>query len=164
MRAPRFLTTTGAVPLTAVAVVLAALAGTIARAGDPTSAVLTGAVVAAQGRPGGEPSGGGATAPTAYEVKGSVAGLFPGARLPVAVRIENPYGFAISVRSIEVAAADAGSCSRANVRVDGLPAPVTVPAGGEVVTTLTVRMRNDPPDACKLASFPLTFTSRAVKA
>jgi hypothetical protein len=100
-----------------------------------------------------------------YTISGSVSGLYPGASRPMNVLLSNPNNFPISVTLNPVSVGSGGSgCPGSNLRVDVPSTPVTVGTNGSTVVTLTVRMSNNPPNACKDAQFGLSYSGSAVKA
>ena len=100
-----------------------------------------------------------------FTMSASVTGLYPGAVEPLPVLVTNPNNFAIAVTINPITISDANdSCTSANIRVAAPSEPVTVPGNGSTTVTLTVRMRNSSPNACKNATFALTYSGTAVKA
>jgi hypothetical protein len=99
-----------------------------------------------------------------FTMSGSVAGLYPGAVKPLPVTLTNESNFPIRVTVAPVTVEDANTgCTADNIRVT-VPAGATeVPKNGTATVALTVRMRNSPPNACKNATFPLTYTGTATK-
>lgn len=126
-------------------------------------ALLLGALAAtAKGPP---PGGGGGPSTGAFELTGSVDGLYPGANLALPVRVENPARFAVRLLTLEVRVADAGpGCPASTISVGPYPGGVQVPARGEVVVDLPVTMIPGAPDACQGATFALTYRGTAEKA
>lgn len=100
-----------------------------------------------------------------FTISGQATGLYPGASRPLVLTLANGNNFPIRVTVLAVAVANAGaSCAGTNVRVAPLATPVVIPANGTATTTLTARMSNDPPNACKNATFGLTYSGTAEKA
>ena len=97
-------------------------------------------------------------------VSGNVTGLYPGAALPLTLKLSNPYSFDVVVTSINVAtgAAVAG-CGGEWIRAEALAAPVVVAKKSSTNTDITVRMHNDAPGACKNATWALTYSGSADK-
>ena len=99
-----------------------------------------------------------------YTISGSATGLYPGAAKPLPLTFANQNNFPIKVDTFSVAiSAPSASCAASNIRVDPLPS-VVIPANGTTTQTVLVRMSNDSPNACKNATFGLTYTGTAVKA
>ena len=91
-------------------------------------------------------------------VSGSVRGLYPGARLPLRLRVRNVRGFPIRVVSLKVRVGNASrSCRRRQVRIGRFRRSLVVPAHKSRRTALPVTMLRSAPDACKGAVFPLRF-------
>jgi hypothetical protein len=100
-----------------------------------------------------------------FTISGQANGLYPGGSRPLVLTLANGNNFPIRVTVLAVAVASANAtCAGANVRVAPLVAPVVVPANGTATTTLTARMANNPPNACKNATFGLTYSGTAEKA
>jgi hypothetical protein len=100
-----------------------------------------------------------------FTISGQASGLYPGASRPLVLTLANGNNFAIRVTVLAVAVANASTaCAGTNVRVAPLATPVVVPANGTTTTTLTARMANNPPNACRNATFGLTYSGTAEKA
>ena len=102
----------------------------------------------------------------ALVLRGSVAGLYPGARLPLPVRIRNRRPFAVRVLAVQARASGRGrrGCANSNIAVSRPPLRVRVPAWRTRTAMLRVTMRRGAPDACKGAVFGLTFSARGKRA
>lgn len=97
-------------------------------------------------------------------VSGDVAGLYPGASLPLRLRLTNPYSFDVIVTSVEVTpAAAAEGCGPEWIRADALSAPVALGKKGSATTDITLRMHGDAPDACKNATWALAYAGAVTK-
>jgi hypothetical protein len=102
----------------------------------------------------------------ALVLRGSVAGLYPGARLPLRVRIRNRQPFAVRVLAVRARVSGRGrrGCARSNVAVSPRPLRLRVPARRARTALLRVTMRRGAPDACKGAVFRLAFSARGTRA
>ncbi|MDP9419004.1 MAG: hypothetical protein M3P53_02455 [Actinomycetota bacterium] len=97
-------------------------------------------------------------------ISGSVSGLYPGSTRQLALELRNDNNFPVEVTSIDVAVADASpGCPAATLRADGFRGSATVASNSSSTQVLDVRMSNGATDACKNATFPLTYTAKAVK-
>lgn len=110
-----------------------------------------------------------------FSIAGSVSGLVPGSWRPITLTLMNPHPFPIYVTELTVAVTSApGDClARDNVEV--LPSPVSgsntvaIPAGGSTMVVGAqrpqIRLTNtgSNQDACKGATFGLSFTGLATK-
>jgi hypothetical protein len=95
-------------------------------------------------------------------MSGDVDGLYPGADLPVPVRIDNVRTRPVRVRSIRVEVGDAApDCRSGYLRVRSGRGRVRVPARSTRRVRLRARMSPRATDACQGRSFPLTFRARA---
>jgi hypothetical protein len=100
-----------------------------------------------------------------FGISGSVAGLYPGAQLPLVLTVSNPEHFAIVVTSLLVTVGDAApGCTAANLTVTSFSGQVQVPASGSAAVVLEVTMAHSATDACQGAVFPLHYTGLAGKA
>ena len=148
-------------------------AGTAATggSGNPGGASKPGA--GGGGGGGGSGGGSGSAQNGSFEITGDVAGLYPGAELPLALKLENSSNNAIRVTRIQVQAAssDRAGCDSANIVTPAFADDpqtrnddVVIPGNGETTATLTIGMVGDPSESCKNASWNLTYTGQAVKA
>ena len=111
-----------------------------------------------------------------FAISGSVSGLAPGATKVIVLGLTNPNSVPIHVTRVTVAVSAESSkpgCSSANLvlhQATGISsaAPVTVPAGGNVLVTtfprapkIAFRNLSSNQDACKRATFRLTYTGSA---
>lgn len=120
--------------------------------------VAAGTAVAARKPPGAPPSS------AAFELSGAVEGLYPTVGAQLAVKIENPYAFPISVGTLEVAVGDAGpGCDGSDLVIEQVPLPQLVPANGELTITVAASLTDDVADACQGATWPLSYTATASK-
>lgn len=92
--------------------------------------------------------------------------LYPGAEKTTTVNIDNPNDYPVVVTAISAGSSDlVNGCAADSVRTDarsdaaGLTqsdgTTVVIPANGDADYTLTLRMTNDPSDACKSQTFNL---------
>jgi hypothetical protein len=102
--------------------------------------------------------------PGRLAIRGTAAGLYPGAsgRLHLTVRNRNP--FAVRVVSLRTAVGSAGrGCPAGAIRPGRLRQPFRVRGRGVARLTLPIRMSGDAPRACSGRRFPLSFRARAVR-
>jgi hypothetical protein len=108
---------------------------------------------------------GGASGEPSFDISGRVAGFYPGASVPLVLTLRNGNSFAISVTSVEVSVRPAGSgCGPANIEVGSFHGPVVVAAEDSATAEISMRMVEDPDDACQGATFPLDYRGAAVPA
>lgn len=99
-----------------------------------------------------------------FTVSGEVRGLYPGAQRELLLIVGNPHNFDIRVTSLTVRVGNAGpGCGGANVVVTDFTGTLVVPGNATAEQPVPVAMVADPPDACRDASFPLTFGGSAAK-
>ena len=99
-----------------------------------------------------------------FTVSGEVQGLYPGAQRELVLTVGNPHNFDIRVSSLTVRVGNAGpGCSGANVVPTDFTGALVVPGKGTAEQSVPVAMVADPPDACRNATFPLTFGGSAEK-
>jgi hypothetical protein len=104
-----------------------------------------------------------ASARHTFRITGSVAGLYPGARRRLPLRVVNPYGRGFRVVALRVAAADAGPrCRSTNLRFGSFRGSLRFPARGTRSVTVSVRMAAAAPYTCQNARFRLRFSGRAI--
>jgi hypothetical protein len=95
-----------------------------------------------------------------FEIAGEIEDLYPGARVPLNVRVTNPHDHPLKVRSIdvEVQDSDRAGCGREwvrpgrNVRISAL-----VPPKSSAFLSYPVWMVDDAPAACQGATWTLGF-------
>lgn len=115
------------------------------------------------------------TDPHGFTVSGAVSGLVPGRQVVLPVVIANPNGTAIKLNTLSAAAQDAsaGCTAAADLQISSYDsaapgAPVyTVPAAGSLTVNLTISLVDAPArnqQACKGATFPLSYSATAVSA
>jgi hypothetical protein len=106
-----------------------------------------------------------AAAAGSFRISGSVAGLYPGAQLPLVLTVTNPKYFAIVVSSLSVAVAAATpGCGAANLTATSFSGNLQVPALGTAAVSLQVTLAHSAPNACQGVVFPLHYTGLASKA
>lgn len=106
-----------------------------------------------------------AAAPARFVVQGEVEGIYPGIETTLNATATNPGTSDLTVISVDVTAGDAGPSCPADLLYfrdlyfgDGAPS-VVVPAGGQAVVPLTIRLDAAAPDACQGATWPLEFAA-----
>ncbi len=134
------------------------------RRGTVTAALAVTVLVAAPslactGPPGAPPG------PPALTVRGDVEGLHPGARLTLDLSVENPYRFAIRVRSVTVdVSSPEPDCPPEHLEIPPVQ-PDTILEGRATGTVgVPVSMGPDAPDACQGIEFALTHHVTATRA
>ena len=109
---------------------------------------------------------GGVTLETTFGVSGRVRRLYPGARKSMTLRVRNPHGYAIVVRSlgVRVGKSDRVGCGRRWVRPKRVVRlSLLVPAHSVARASFPLRMRAAAPDACQGARWRLRFVGTAVR-
>jgi hypothetical protein len=100
-----------------------------------------------------------------FAISGRVTDLYPGATIPLVLTLTNENSFAISVTSVEVSVRLARSgCGPANIEVGPFHGPVVVAARDSAKAEISVRMVENPDDACQGATFPLDYRGAALPA
>jgi hypothetical protein len=96
-------------------------------------------------------------------VKGHAEGLYPGASVPLPVRIRNRSPHELMIRKIKVrAGAPGAACSGAYVSARApKPTRIRMRPHSNARAALSLRMLLDAPDACQGATIPLRFKVRA---
>jgi hypothetical protein len=95
------------------------------------------------------------------KVTGHVDGLYPGAVTRLRVRIRNPFGFDVVVRSVRARVKAAAGCGPENLSVTRFRGHRLVPAGRARRVRLPIAMSAAEADPCQGAKFPLRFAVRA---
>lgn len=99
-----------------------------------------------------------------FSINGSVNGLYPGASLPLVLKVSNPLAFAIDVTSITTAVGTPNAgCAGTNLLVTPFAGDLPVPAKGTATATVSATLNHSTPDACQGVVFPLTYSGTAVK-
>lgn len=97
-----------------------------------------------------------------FLITGSLAGLYPGAEIPLDLTVHNPFGSAITVTSLAVTVADASrGCRAANLKVTSFAGALRVPAQHSSKLTVEATLQFAAPDACEGAIFPLVYSGSA---
>jgi hypothetical protein len=99
-----------------------------------------------------------------FRISGSVAGLYPGSRLPLRLTLTNPNRHGIRVTSLDVGVRAAGrACRGSNLTVSKLEKPRWVRRRDSRVVMLWATLAESAPAACRGARFELAFSGRAVR-
>ena len=107
----------------------------------------------------------GAVARDDFVIAGEVDGLYPGIQTTLATNVTNPQAFTIRVVSVDVTVDDANAgCSGAWLHFGRLAGPVDVLPGTMAAVPVPLEMDFAAPEACREASWPLTFVATAVDA
>lgn len=87
--------------------------------------------------------------------------LYPGATKSTQVTVSNPNAYPVVVTGISAGSSDAvNGCAAGSVITDAVSNPAgTIAPGGTGTYTLTLRMTNNPSDACKSQTFSLPLTA-----
>jgi hypothetical protein len=100
-----------------------------------------------------------------FSIRGRILGLYPGKRGTLTLRLVNANRFAIRVTSVHVRVANANrACTSWYLLVDDFAGSVRVAARSSRRLRLDVRMRRAAPDACKGATFRLSYRGKALRA
>jgi hypothetical protein len=103
--------------------------------------------------------------PDSFSISGGVAGLYPGAVLPLELTVRNRWDFTIRVRTIVVTVTGAASsCATGVLSVSSFSGGVFVHPGQSVEETVWATMAPSAPNACQGASFTLHYNGTAVHA
>jgi hypothetical protein len=126
--------------------------------------ILAVAVASAKPPPGsggGGKPGGGSAAQT-FEISGATDGLYPTVVRTLHLKLENPHSATVTVETLQIEVGDASPrCTSSNLAVEPVDLPIDLPALGEATVAVTIRLVDDPADACQGARFPLTYTGTA---
>lgn len=87
--------------------------------------------------------------------------LYPGATKSTKVTVSNPNAYPVVVTGISAGSSNAvNGCAAGSVITDAVSNPAgTIAPGGSGEYTLTLRMTDDPSDACKSQTFTLPLTA-----
>ena len=110
------------------------------------------------GRPSGNEPG------SALEVKGSVAGLYPGRWKSLPLVFENTNNFAVDIVDMTISPSATGTCSSDNLELPQTWSPRRVAANSEQTVTVQVRLAPTAGTECAGDTFALTYSGKAVKA
>jgi hypothetical protein len=155
---------TGALRVTGLAVT-ALLVALGAAASSPRTPAYADTLVLSGNGTAGAPAATSAATAGSFRISGSVAGLYPGAQLPLVLTVTNPERFAIVVSSLSVAVGPAmPGCGAANLTATSFAGRLHVPALGTAAVSVQVTLAHSAPNACQGAVFPLHYTGLAGKA
>jgi hypothetical protein len=122
-----------------------------------TLAVPTGAAASPAGAQGAVPQGD-------FLITGELGGLYPGQHTVLEAQVTNLQAFSIRVISVEVTVDDAGpGCAASWLHFEPLTEPVDVAAGTTGTVPVPVDLDFAAPEACRNATWPLTFSATAVE-
>jgi len=110
-----------------------------------------------------DPARAGAKRHSLVSLSGSATGLFPGASVPLPVKVRNRGARPLVITRIQVlAGAPGAACAGSNLRV-AIPkrSGLRLGAHASATTTLSLQMLQSAPDACQGATIPLRFKARA---
>lgn len=108
-------------------------------------------------------SGGGQRSPVRFRLSGTVAGLYPGARRFMNVKIKNPYRRSMRVVSVTAQVRrGARFCTGSNLDVRPFRGRLVIPRRRARIVRLRVEMQPTAAQECSGARFPLVFHARAV--
>ena len=97
-----------------------------------------------------------------FAISGSVAGLYPGASLPLVLTVTNPLKEAITVMSIATTVANASSlCVSGNLTVSAFQGSLAIAPGGSATTTVLATMAHAAPNACQGQVFQFQYSGTA---
>ena len=99
-----------------------------------------------------------------FKVTGHISGLYPGKQAKLVVRVHNPNGFAISVRSLRATVKNVPGCSGKNVKIKKFKGTRRVAARKAAKIKLVLTMKPKAPNGCQAAKLPLVYHGKAVKA
>lgn len=100
----------------------------------------------------------------AFTISGSVTGLYPGGTRPLALAVDNPNPQAIRVETLTVRVADAGPQCPGTLVSAGAFTPFVVDARATGRTTIALHLAATAGNACRPATWTLTYSGTAVKA
>ena len=102
--------------------------------------------------------------PETLSLSGNVDGLYPGAALPLPVKVANTAAFDVVVTEINVTVIATGGCSARNVAVSPFSGSVLVRKRATAMVPLTVTFLPTAPNECQGAAFGLLYTADARRA
>ena len=108
-----------------------------------------------------------AKGPQSFAIEGEIDGLYPGARVPLNVRVTNPHDNALRVRSVdvEVQDSDLGACGREWVKPGrNVTISTLVPPKSTSFLSYPVWMVDSAPAVCQGATWALNFTGTGTMA
>lgn len=122
-------------------------------------------------KPGGQPSEprqpgrpGGSSPASPLEVKGSVAGLYPGATKHLPLTFENTNNFAVDIVDMTITPSSSGSCASTNLELPPTWTTKRIAANAEETVKVPVSLSDSAGTECAGAIFALTYNGKAVKA
>lgn len=108
-----------------------------------------------------------AKGPQSFAIEGEIDGLYPGARVPLNVRVTNPHDNPLRVRSVdvEVQDSDLGACGREWVKPGrNVTISTLVPPKSTSFLSYPVWMVDSAPAVCQGATWALNFTGTGTMA
>lgn len=102
--------------------------------------------------------------PDTLSLSGNVDGLYPGAALPLPVKVANNAAFDVEVTTITVTVIANGRCSAANVAVAPFSGSLLIRKRATATAPLTITFSSQAPNECQDASFGLLYTAVATRA
>lgn len=96
-------------------------------------------------------------------ITGSVAGLYPGESLPLALTVTNARTTAVTVTSVTTTVGNASAlCTKKNLQISAFKhGALVVPAGGHATVTVQATMALAAGNACQGVEFSLTYHGKA---
>lgn len=99
-----------------------------------------------------------------FTITGTTSGLAPGVARPLNLTLANTQNFDIIVKTVTVTIGSAGpGCASSNATASSFNGSLTVPKNGTAPLVLSIRMVDNPANACQGKTFPLTYAGTAVK-
>jgi hypothetical protein len=127
--------------------------GTVPLSGSGLAAVGSDQATAAPAAPAGRIS-----------ISGGVAGLYPGASLPLVLTVVNPEPFKLVVTSVTTTVASSSAqCPGTLLGATPFSGKQAVPAHGSAHVTVTATLAHSAPNACQGAHFPFHYSGLAKK-
>ena len=100
-----------------------------------------------------------------FQIKGQVAGLYPGGTVTLPLTVVNKNGFKIAVKTVTVTVVDASAaCPASALTATAYRGKLVVPAKRSAQLTVRATLSAAAPDECAGAQFPLRYRGTAVKA
>ncbi|TMM01548.1 MAG: hypothetical protein E6G02_12505 [Actinobacteria bacterium] len=128
------------------------------------AAVAAGTAVTAAHALGRVPAWSSNAGPKRFSISGHVDGLLPGRRLPLVLRIRNPWSRRIRVTSVGARIAASGRpCPPRNVKIDRFRGSLAVGPRSTRTLVVNASLGAGAPAACEGATFALTFFGTAVR-
>lgn len=96
--------------------------------------------------------------PSSFEITGGLAGLYPGATVPLVLTVSNSATFAITVTSIETFVSGPSTpCGRSYLNVGDFTGALKVRARDQASITVFASLSLSSPDGCQGAVFGLRY-------